>query len=158
VEVDLKNKPQELLKLNPYGKVPVLVDDQAVVYESNIIDEYLDEKYPDVRLMPGDPAARARVRIWMDYCNTRLHGAAHEILHGKDQEKAQAKLKEYLTELEPEMAGREYIAGDYSLADVTLIPFFIRRQRYRFEIDERLPNLQRWMERVLARPAVKSTL
>jgi GST-like protein len=63
-----------------------------------------------------------------------------------------------LTALELEMAGREYFAGDYSLADVTLIPFFIRRQRYRFEIDHRLPNLKRWMDRVLARPAVKSTL
>ncbi|MGH7767480.1 MAG: glutathione S-transferase family protein [Candidatus Binatia bacterium] len=122
------------------------------------MDEYLEENYPDVRLMPGEAAARARVRIWMDYCNTRLHGAAHEILHGKDQEKAQAKLKDYLTAIESEIAGREYIAGDYSLADVTLIPFFIRRQRYRFEIDDRLPNLKRWMDRVLARAAVQSTL
>jgi glutathione S-transferase len=158
VEVDLKNKPQELRELNPYGKVPVLVDDQAVIYESNIIDEYLEEKYPDVCLMPGDPAARARARIWMDYCNTRLHGAAHDILHGDNQEKAQEKLKDYLTALELEMAGREYLAGGYSLADITLIPFFIRRQRYRFEIDQRLPNLQRWMDRMLARPAVQSTL
>lgn len=158
MEVDLKNKPEELWRLNPYGKVPVLADGDTVVYESNVIDEYLDEKYPEVRLMPADPAARSRVRISMDYCNTRLHGAAHEILHGKDPEKAQAKLKEYLTVLERELAGREYVAGDYSLADVTLIPFFIRRQRYRFEVDDRLPNLRRWMERVTARPAVKSTL
>jgi len=156
--VDLKNKPTELLELNPYGKVPVLIDGDAVIYESNIIDEYLEEKYPDVRLMPEDPEEKARVRIWMDYCNTRLHGAAHEILHGDNQEKAQEKLKDYLTALELEMAEREYIVGDYSLADITLIPFFIRRQRYRFEIDQRLPNLKSWMDRLLARPAVHSTL
>jgi len=158
VEVDLKNKPKELWELNPYGKVPVLVDDQAAIYESNIIDEYLEERYPDVRLMPENPAERARVRIWMDYCNTRLHGAAHEILHSDNQERAQEKLKDYLTALELEMVGREYFAGDYSLADITLIPFFIRRQRYRFEIDHRLPNLKSWMDRLLARPAVQSTL
>ncbi len=158
MEVDLKNKPKELLELNPYAKVPVLVDNETVVYESNIIDEYLEENYPEVPLMPKDPAHKARVRIWMDYCNTQLHTAAHEILHGKDQEKAQEKLKDYLTALELEMAGREYVAREYSLADVTLIPFFVRRQRYRFEIDDRLPNLKNWMERVLARPAVQSTL
>jgi glutathione S-transferase len=156
--VDLKNKPKELLELNPYGKVPVLVDGEAVIYESNIINEYLEEEYPKIPLTPKDPSQRARVRIWMDYCNTQLHTAAHEILHGKDQEKAEEKLKDYLTALEPEMAGREYVAGDYSLVDITLIPFFVRRQRYRFEIDDRLPNLKNWMERVLARPAVQSTL
>jgi len=156
--VDLKNKPKELWELNPYGKVPVLVDDQAVIYESNIIDEYLEEKYPEVRLMPEDPAEKARVRIWMDYCNTRLHAAAHDILHGKEREKAQEKLKDHLTALELEMAGRNYIDGDYSLADITLIPFFVRRQRYGFEIDGRLPNLKGWMDRLLARPAVQSTL
>jgi glutathione S-transferase len=158
VEVDLKNKPQELLDLNPYAKVPVLVDGETVIYESNIIDEYLEENYPEVPLMPKDPAHKAQVRIWMDYSNTRLHAAAHEISRGKDPEKAQEKLKDYLTALELEMAGREYVAEEYSLADITLIPFFVRRQRYHFEIDDRLPNLKSWMERVLARPAVQFTL
>jgi glutathione S-transferase len=158
VEVDLKNKPKELLELNPYAKVPVLVDDEAVIYESNIINEYLEEKYPDIPLMPQDLQRKARVRIWMDYSNTRLHAAAHEISRGEDPIKAQEKLKDYLTALELEMAGREYVAEEYSLADITLIPFFVRRQRYHFEIDDRLPNLKSWMERVLARPAVQFTL
>lgn len=158
MEVDLKNKPKELWDLNPYGKVPVLVDDQTAIYESNVIDEYLEEKYPAVRLMPENPAAKARVRIWMDYGNTRLHTAAHQVLHGKDRETALEKLKDHLAALELEMADREYVAGDYSLADITLIPFFIRRQRYGFEVDHRLPNLQRWMDHLLARPAVQSTL
>jgi len=158
VEVDLKNKPEALWKLNPYGKVPVLADGDTVVYESNVIDEYLEEKYPAPPLMPKSAAARARVRIWMDYANTRLHAAAHEIARGDDKEKAKEKLKDYLTALELEMTGREYLAGDYSLADATLIPFFVRRQRYGFDIDGRLPHLERWMERVLGRAAVKSTL
>ena len=75
IECDLKNKPKELLELNPYGKVPVLVDGDAVVYESAIINEYLEEKYPEVPLMPKDPLGRSRVRIWVDYCNTRLQYA-----------------------------------------------------------------------------------
>ena len=76
IECDLINKPKELLDLNPYGKVPVLVDGDAVIYESAIINEYLDEKYPDIPLMPADPCQRARIRIWIDYCNTRLQRAA----------------------------------------------------------------------------------
>jgi GST-like protein len=94
----------------------------------------------------------------MDYGDTRLHAVAHEIAHGKEPEKAKEKLNGYLAALEMKLADREYIAGDYSLADATLMPFFIRRQRYHFEIDERLPNLKNWMERTLARPAVQSTL
>ncbi len=159
--MDLKNKPKELLELNPYGKVPVLVDGDAIIYESNIINEYLEEKYRDVPLMPKGPEQRARVRIWMDYCNSRLHAAAHEVLHGTDPEKtekAKEQLRGLLTSLEPEMAGHEYIAGDYSLADITFIPFFTRQQRYQVAIDERLPHVKRWMERLLARTAVRSTL
>jgi len=90
--VDLKNKPKDLLELNPYAKVPVLVDDDAVIYESNIINEYLEEKHPEVRLMPEDLRARARVRIWMDYANSRLHATAHEILHGPDKDKAKKSM------------------------------------------------------------------
>ena len=63
IECDLKNKSRELLELNPYGKVPVLVDGEAVVYESAIINEYLEEKYPAVPLLPKDPFKRSRARI-----------------------------------------------------------------------------------------------
>ncbi len=156
--MDLKNKPKDLLALNPYGKVPVLVDDGAVVYESNIISEYLEEKYPEFPLMPRDLRQRARVRIWMDYCNSRLHAAAHEVLHGPDQEKAKGQLRNYLQALEPEIAGREYIAGEFSLADVAFIPFFARRERYQVAIGGELPHVKQWMDRLLARPAVNPTL
>ncbi|HEV8344556.1 MAG TPA: glutathione S-transferase N-terminal domain-containing protein, partial [Candidatus Binatia bacterium] len=75
IEVDLKNKPTELWEQNPYGKVPVLVDGDVVVYESAIIDEYLDERYPEPSLMPKNLGLRARARIWIDFCNTRLQAA-----------------------------------------------------------------------------------
>ncbi|MGN6720389.1 MAG: glutathione S-transferase family protein [Candidatus Binatia bacterium] len=68
--IDLRaheQKTPEYLKLNPYGKVPVLTDDATVLYESLIINEYLDEKYPNPPLMPKDPAKRAKARILIDY-------------------------------------------------------------------------------------------
>ncbi len=155
--MDLKNKPKELLELNPYGKVPVLVDGDAVVYESAIINEYLEEKYPQVPLMPKEPLQRSRIRIWIDFCNTRLQAAGGDIAHGHDVEKAQERLAQHLKTLDREMRDREYIAGDYSLADITFVPFFVRRERYRATIDDKLPNLKSWMDRLLNRPVVRAT-
>jgi glutathione S-transferase len=153
----LKNKPKELLERNPYGKVPVLVDDGTVIYESAIINEYLEEKYPEPPLMPKDPAKRARVRIWVDFANTRLQRAGGYIAHDHEVERSKQELQQYLATLDQEMRDREYIAGDYSLADITFIPFFTRLERYQATIDNRVPHVKAWMERLLARPTVEAT-
>jgi glutathione S-transferase len=146
-----------LLELNPYGKVPVLVDGDGVIYESAIINEYLEEKYPQVPLMPVDPLLRSRARIWIDYCNTRLQAAAGYIAHDHDVEKSKERLRGYLENLDREMKDRQYIAGDYSLADITYIPFFCRLERYQTTIGSDLPHVRAWMERLLDRPAVRDT-
>ena len=153
----MSNKPKDLLDLNPYGKVPVLVDGDGVIYESAIINEYLDERYPQVPLMPKDPLLRSRARIWIDYCNTRLQAAAGNIAHDHEVGKSKERLRGYLEALNREMSGREYIAGDYSLADITYIPFFCRLPRYQTTIGSDLPNVKGWMNRLLDRPAVRST-
>ena len=157
IECDLSNKPEDLLRLNPYAKVPVLVDGDGVIYESAIIDEYLEEKYPQVPLLPRDPLQRARARIWIDYCNTRLQQAAGYIAHDHEVEKSKEKVRGYLATLNQEMREREYIAGDYSLADITYIPFFCRLQRYQTTIGSELPHVRAWMQRLLDRPAVRAT-
>ena len=145
-------------ELNPYGKVPVLVDGDVVVYESAIINEYLDERFSQFPLMPKELGKRSRVRIWVDFCNSRLQAAGSDVVHGSDPEKARGKLREHLKTLDREMKGRTYIVENYSLADITYIPFFTRQQRYGVAIDDSLPNLKQWADRLLARPRVKSTL
>jgi glutathione S-transferase len=156
--VDLKNKPRDLLELNPYAKVPVLVDGDGVIYESAIINEYLEEKYPAVPLLPKDSLQRAKIRIWIDFLNSRIHPAASDITHDKDPESARARLKKHLETLDRAMAGNKFIVGEYSLADVTFIPFYTRRQRYGVTIDGSFPHLKRWGEDLIARPAVAATL
>ncbi|HEY1373490.1 MAG TPA: glutathione binding-like protein [Candidatus Binatia bacterium] len=93
----------------------------------------------------------------MDYCDTRLHAAASEVMHGPEPEKAKERLKKHLEVVERHLNDREYLDGPYSLADIALIPFCVRRERYQFTLDE-FPRLRGWLERVLARPAVASTL
>jgi glutathione S-transferase len=144
--------------LNPYGKVPVLVDGDGVIYESAIVNEYLEETYPETPLLPIDALKRAAVRIWVDFFNTRIHPTASDIQHKRNSDKATQHMKEHLTTLNRAMAGQKFIVGDYSLADVTFIPFYTRRERYGVVIDGNYPNLQRWGEELIARPAVKSTL
>lgn len=138
--------------------MPVLVDGDGVIYESAIIDEYLDEKFPQVRLMPTDLLLRAKVRIWVDYMSTRLHAAASDITHDREPEKAKERIKKQLEALDKEMAGRKYLVGEYSLADVSYIPFYTRRERYNVVIDDNYPNLKRWGEDLIARPQVAKTL
>jgi glutathione S-transferase len=135
----------------------VLVDGDAVVYESAIINEYLEEKYPDVPLMPNEPLNRSRIRIWIDYCNTRLQRAGGNLAHGYEVEKSATELKQYLATLNGEMRDREYIGDNYSLGDITYIPFFVRLERYKATIDNSLPYLKAWMDRLLARPTVRAT-
>jgi glutathione S-transferase len=154
----LKNKPKDLLELNPYGKVPVLVDGAGVIYESAIINEYLDERFSELPLLPQNTLQRAKARIWIDFLNSRVHPAASDITHDREPDRARQRLQQHLSNLESEMTGKQFIVGDYSLADVSFIPFYARRQRYDVIIDDNYPNLKRWGEALIARPAVAGTL
>jgi glutathione S-transferase len=169
--IDLRAQEQktpEYLKLNPYGKVPVLTDDATVLYESLIINEYLDEKYPNPPLMPKDPAKRAKARILIDY------GMAHfdapyqrlrmELMKdAKEQNQqviatAKAELKKLLQRLEDEIGEQQYLLGDFSLVDADLLPRFTRLEGFGVLPDASLPRLGNYLERVKARPSVRAVL
>jgi glutathione S-transferase len=137
----------------------VLEDGAGVVYESAVINEYLEEKFPAIPLVPADPLLRAKMRIWIDFFNSRVHAAASDLAHNRDPEKASERMKQHLQTLESEITGKHYLIGDrYSLADITFIPFYTRRERYHVVIDGNFPNLKRWGEELIARPQVRSTI
>jgi glutathione S-transferase len=171
VPIDLRAQEQktpEYLKLNPYGKVPVLTDDATVLYESLIINEYLEEKYPNPPLMPKDPAKKARARILIDY------GMAHfdspyqklrmELMKDpKEQNQqtiagAKAELKKLLQRFEDELGDQQYLLGDFSLVDADLLPRFTRLEGFGILPDPSLPRLVKYLERMKARPSVKAIL
>jgi glutathione S-transferase len=134
-EIDINNKPADFSEISPYGKVPVLLHDGGRVYESAIINEYLDESFPDSPLLPTDPLQRAQARIWMDYCGSRFANASwNHMKAGDDPNKLTAateELHECLRFMETEglrklSDGPYWLGEDISLVDIQFIPFFQR--------------------------------
>ena len=160
-------KKPEFLKLNPYGKVPVIDDGGKILFESCIINEYLDEKYPSPPLMPQDPYLRARGRILVDYGMNYLHvtyfALRDEFFFKKEGERdrkliaeKQRELRSMLGYLEEALGGKEYFLGEFSLTDVDLWPRFGRLEDYGALPTPELPRLGRWIQRMKARPSIKA--
>jgi glutathione S-transferase len=171
VPIDLRAQAQktpEYLKMNPYGKVPVLTDDATVLYESLIINEYLEEKYPNPPLMPKDPAQKARARILVDFGMAHFDGPYQKLRmeltkEPKDQNQqvidgVKSDLKKLLQRLEDELGDQQYLLGDFSLVDADLLPRFTRLEGFGVLPDPSLPRLGKYMERMKARPSVKAIL
>ncbi|MGH7774076.1 MAG: glutathione S-transferase family protein [Candidatus Binatia bacterium] len=171
VPIDLRKgeqKKPDFLKLNPYGKVPVIIDGETVLYESCVINEYLEEKYPNPPLMPKDHAKRANVRILIDYGLNHLDPPYQKLRMElmKDEkernretiENAKKDLKNLLQRLEREMGNQPYLAGDFSLLDAAVIPRFLRMEGFGVLPDPSLPNLGKWLQRMKDRPSVKAIM
>jgi len=171
VPIDLRKQEQktpEYLKLNPYGKVPVLTDDGTVLYESCIINEYLNEKYPNPPLMPADLGKRAKARILTDYGLTHLDGPYQKLRmettkDPKEQnpqviDAAKSDLRKLLQHLEKEIDDQPYLVGDFSLVDAALLPRFTRLEGFGVLPDPSLPKLGKYLQRMKDRPSVKAVL
>ena len=171
VTLNLAKKEQkrpEFLKLNPYGKVPVIDDDGKVLFESCIINEYLDEKYPSPSLMPKDPYLRGRGRVLVDYALNYLHepywALRAEIMKKESErntpvmeEKRQA-LRTLLQYLENALGEKSYFLGEISLTDIDVLPRFLRMESYGALPAPSLPRLNAWLQRMKERPSVKPIL
>ncbi|NCZ29008.1 MAG: glutathione S-transferase, partial [Betaproteobacteria bacterium] len=107
-DVDLFNKPEDISVMNPYGQVPILVERDLILYESNIINEYIDERFPHPQLMPADPVMRARARLFLFNFERELFIYVHQ-LERREQHKEAAKqldaarqqIRDRLTQLTP---------------------------------------------------------
>ena len=172
VPVDIRKgqqKTPDFLKLNPCGKVPVMADGEAVLFESCIINEYLDEEYPDPPLMPKDPYERGRVRALSDYgLNTiqpQYWAIRGEFVTKSEAQRDQAviketteKLRELLRYLEEALGDRPYFMGGFTLLDIALVPRFLRLDSFGVLPAPSLPRLGAWLQRMKERPSVKAIL
>jgi glutathione S-transferase len=171
VNIDLRagaQKTPDYLKINPYGKVPAIVDGDTVLYESCIINEYLDEKYSSPRLMPSDPAARAKARLLVDFGLTQMDPVYTKLRMEmtKDEKErnlesinaAKTDIKKRLQLLEQELGDKDYLMGEFSLVDADLIPRFTRLEGFGVLPDASLPRLGKYLQRMKERPSVKTIL
>jgi glutathione S-transferase len=167
-EIDLKNKPAWFKDVSPYGKVPSVRVGKDIVYESAIVNEYVDEVFPNPPMMPKDPARRALARIWIDFCNTRLNVTTHGYLRALDAEtqaKLRAELDAHLRFMETEGfakmgPGPYWMAEGVTLVDVAYYPSFERFcniEHYRgYRIPDDCVRLKAWIAAMRERPSVKS--
>jgi glutathione S-transferase len=156
VEIDLDDRPAWIYEKNPLGKVPVLEEGAFVLPESAVIDEYLEERFPEPALWPADAAERAFGRLLV-FRFDRLSKAYYALRRGEDG--AQERLDAELAKLNAALAARPFLSGrEFGLADVAYVPWIVRA-RDRMDVDLRsFPALTDWLERLSARPSIAAEL
>ena len=158
-DVDLYNKPEDIAVMNPYAQVPILVERDLILYESNIINEYIDERFPHPQLMPGDPVDRARVRLFLLNFEKELfvHVSTLENRVAKNEkavEKAKQQITDRLTQLSPIFLKNKFMMGDtFSMLDVVIAPLLWRLNHYGITLSKNAAPLLKYAERIFSRPA-----
>lgn len=163
IDVDPFNKPDELADVNPYNELPALVDRDLVLYEPNVMMEYLDERFPHPPLLPVYPVARAESRLYMYRIQRDWAALADLILTSKDQaaiEKAQKELRESLINVAPIFQEKPYFMSDeFTIVDCCLAPILWRLPILGVEISkEQAQPLFDYMDLIFDRESFKESL
>jgi RNA polymerase-associated protein len=156
IDVDLANKPEDLAIINPHNEVPVLVERDLVLQQANIINEYIDERFPHPQLMPADPVMRGRARLFLHNFEEQLfsHIADIESENVKVADKARNIVRDNLTQIVPLFSKQEYILGDdFSMLDVAIAPLLWRLGHYGIVLPNQAAPLLKYAERIFSRPA-----
>lgn len=156
VEVDLDDRPAWIYEKNPLGRVPVLEEDTFVLAESAVIDEYLDDRYPEPPLWPADPAERALGRMLV-FRFDELSRPYYALRRGEDG--AADRLDVALGELDALLEGRPFLSGrEFGLADIAYVPWILRA-RDRLDVDlSRFSALADWLARLEVRPSIAAEI
>jgi len=166
INVDLSKREQkqpEYLKIHPYGQIPALDDEGFVVYDSTVINEYLEDEYPYPPLMPKDSEGRARARLMEDFRDTHFNPPCVKIIYEMRKPEgerdanviatAKADINKCFDRLEPKLQGKEYLAGAFSLADIAFMANLDLLDRFQIAVDPKYANTTAWIARLKARPS-----
>jgi RNA polymerase-associated protein len=155
-------RQEEIATLSPYGDLPVLVERDLILYNANIINEYIDERLPHPQLMPVDPNMRARARLLLHNFEQDLFGHVRDLEKGESKavlEKARIALRDNLTQLAPQFSRNRFMMGDeYSMLDVVIAPLLWRLQYYDIQLPRPAAPLLKYAEILFARPAFGESL
>ena len=161
IDVDMHNKPEEIASISPSGKMPVLVERDLVLTESNIINEYIDERFPHPQLMPPDPVMRARARLVLFNFEHDLFSHVNTLEHSlsKASDKARNEIRDSLSQLTPILTKQKYLMNDeFSMLDVAIAPLLWRLEHYGIELPKVAAPVLKYRERLFSRPAFISAL
>ena len=159
--VTMDDKPEDLNHLNPYSDILTLVDRDLVLYEPQIIMEYLDERFPHPPLMPVDPVARANNRLYRYRLQRDFYALLDDVVYGDKAVSNAAKksLRDHLSTLAPIFAQKTYfMSDDYSLVDCFLAPILWRLPAYGVRLPAQAKALQKFADRIFEREAFAQSL
>ncbi len=171
VNVDLtqnEHRRPDFLRLNPFGRVPVLVDEDTTIYDSTIINEYLEDEYPEPPVLPpvGSSALRARARIFEDFADTsftpqvgQLIAEASKAEAERDQNRLQRlhqSVERVLDYLNNELKGQQFLASEFSVADIGFAPRLLVLRDIGIDLagNNRM-NVDGWLKRMQERPSIQ---
>lgn len=161
VDVNDKDKLEDLLELNPYGVAPTLVDRELVLYDANIIMEYLDERFPHPPLMPVYPVARAKTRLMIYRVDREWSDLVRKIEKSKTAESQAAckELRNYLIKLAPVFNSSTFFLNeDFSLVDCCIAPILWRLPAWGITLPPEAKSVIKYAERVFARDSFQVSL
>jgi RNA polymerase-associated protein len=161
VDVDANHLPEEVLEFSPYGTVPCLVDRDLRLYESRIIMEYLDERFPHPPLLPVDPVARANARLFMYRVERDWFSLMGIIAKGDPAaaEKARKELRDSLIATAPVFGAKRFFMSDeISLVDCCIAPMMWRLPVLGIELPAQAKEVQDYSKRIFKWPAFKVSL
>ncbi len=161
VDVDLFDKPEDLAAMNPYNQTPVLVERELILYESNIINEYIDDRFPHPQLMPADPVLKARARLFLFRFEGDLFSHIDAIETGtqRQADKARELVRDNLVQIAPVFAHQKYMLGDeFSMLDVAIAPLLWRLDLYGIQLPRQAAPLMKYAERLFSRSAFVEAL
>ena len=159
IDVDLFAKQEDIAMINPYGRVPVLVERDLILYDPNIINEYIDERFPHPQLMPADPIMRARARQLLVSMEREIFSYIEPLekaqtaeKNAKAVDKARSVIRERLTEMTTVFTKQKHMLGeDFSMLDVAIAPLLWRLDHYGIELPKSAAPLLKYAERIFSR-------
>jgi glutathione S-transferase len=171
VQVDLTQGEQrrpEFRRLNPFGRVPVLVDEDTTVYDSTIIAEYLEDEYPEPPLLPavGSSALRAQARTWEDIADTSFTLQVGQLMAEISKAEAdrdsnriqrlQQWIEQMLSFINHQLQGQDFLASQFSVADIGFVPRLLVLKELGLDPAASRGNIDGWLKRMLDRPSIQN--
>lgn len=161
IDIDPANKPEDLLSINPYDVTPTLVDRELMLYDSRIIMEYLDERFPHPPLLPVDPVSRARCRLALYRIEQDWYEIAEQIEAGGGANIGQLRkqLSESITSVAPILDRMPFFLHDeFTIVDCSIVPIIWRLPYLGVDLPGQAKPLLKYAERVFERPSFQSSL